>query len=341
MEYLTLQDIPHRHNYHSRRMASPDAPRAGSQLPGMAQSHHMRNSPPFQPGEQRPSNTLPSFSQLMQNVREPSPPRTPSRKNVSMESSPVSRTHFDEVAWESDSKHRRTDTASSSTSAYSAYDPRHPTAVEATARAQQAAYPHHYHRPSLPYATPPPAGAVTGHARHHSASVVHASHAAGYPYHHGHSAPTAHYAAPHQAAAYEHRGSYYPEPHYEHQDPYYASVQPYMSAPPPGYEIGYHPQVQPYNNYTFQATMSADQNSFSNRKRRGNLPKEATTILKNWYAAHQDSPYPSEDEKNELVRSTMLTMNQVSNWFINARRRFPGKEGREQRGSVGHPRSAE
>jgi hypothetical protein len=148
MEYLTLQDIPHRHfnSLSARRMASPDDPRekAGASLPGLAavceahlllprsvtpplvpslplslplppapppvsgpqtrpqgvraslavapptdcapkttplprldslypvdthidpqQSHHMRNSPPFQPGEQRqPQNSLPSFSQV-------------------------------------------------------------------------------------------------------------------------------------------------------------------------------------------------------------------------------------------------------------------------------------
>jgi len=32
-------------------------------------------------------------------------------------------------------------------------------------------------------------------------------------------------------------------------------------------------------------------------------------------------PYPTEDEKQELMRQTGLQMNQISNWFINARRR--------------------
>ncbi|KAI1743997.1 homeobox KN domain-containing protein [Xylaria scruposa] len=57
------------------------------------------------------------------------------------------------------------------------------------------------------------------------------------------------------------------------------------------------------------------------RKRRGNLPKETTEILRNWFLAHLAHPYPTEDEKQALMRETNLQMNQISNWFINARRR--------------------
>ncbi|KAK8155688.1 hypothetical protein IWX90DRAFT_489644 [Phyllosticta citrichinensis] len=65
------------------------------------------------------------------------------------------------------------------------------------------------------------------------------------------------------------------------------------------------------------------------RKRRGNLPKEATNRLKRWFADHGDSPYPSEEEKVQLSRETGLGLNQISNWFINARRRQPGRDARE------------
>lgn len=47
------------------------------------------------------------------------------------------------------------------------------------------------------------------------------------------------------------------------------------------------------------------------RKRRGNLPKEATKILKEWFGKHQESPYPTEDEKQELCRITNLQISQV------------------------------
>ncbi|CAK7215652.1 homeodomain super [Sporothrix curviconia] len=57
------------------------------------------------------------------------------------------------------------------------------------------------------------------------------------------------------------------------------------------------------------------------RKRRGNLPKETTDKLRAWFADHLHHPYPSEDEKQDLMQQTGLQMNQISNWFINARRR--------------------
>jgi hypothetical protein len=58
------------------------------------------------------------------------------------------------------------------------------------------------------------------------------------------------------------------------------------------------------------------------RKRRGNLPKSVTAILKQWLIDHCRNPYPTEVEKTGLRDKTDLTLNQISNWFINARRRL-------------------
>lgn len=57
------------------------------------------------------------------------------------------------------------------------------------------------------------------------------------------------------------------------------------------------------------------------KRRRGNLPKAVTETLKKWFQDHIAHPYPSEDEKQKLMDDTGLSMSQVSNWFINARRR--------------------
>lgn len=58
------------------------------------------------------------------------------------------------------------------------------------------------------------------------------------------------------------------------------------------------------------------------RQKRGVLPKHATAIMKAWLFQHIVHPYPSEDEKRHIAAQTNLTLLQVNNWFINARRRI-------------------
>ena len=43
--------------------------------------------------------------------------------------------------------------------------------------------------------------------------------------------------------------------------------------------------------------------------------------MTDWLREHQDNPYPNDDEKEALIISTRLTINQINYWFTNARRR--------------------
>ncbi|KAI9887135.1 MAG: hypothetical protein M1823_001042 [Watsoniomyces obsoletus] len=84
-----------------------------------------------------------------------------------------------------------------------------------------------------------------------------------------------------------------------------------------GSRDGYH---DPYNQMGYTSP-NGSSGSVPPRRRRGNLPRPVTDLLKNWFRAHQSHPYPSEEEKQILMGQTGLTITQLSNWFINARRR--------------------
>ncbi|XP_045115720.1 homeobox protein homothorax-like isoform X22 [Portunus trituberculatus] len=71
-----------------------------------------------------------------------------------------------------------------------------------------------------------------------------------------------------------------------------------------------------------EGTEEDDDASKKNQKKRGIFPKVATNILRAWLFQHLTHPYPSEDQKKQLAQDTGLTILQVNNWFINARRRI-------------------
>lgn len=56
---------------------------------------------------------------------------------------------------------------------------------------------------------------------------------------------------------------------------------------------------------------SMDPTDPRNKRRRGNLPKPVTDILRGWFHEHLDHPYPSEEDKQVFMAQTGLTMSQV------------------------------
>ncbi|KAL3843543.1 hypothetical protein ACJIZ3_000946 [Penstemon smallii] len=60
---------------------------------------------------------------------------------------------------------------------------------------------------------------------------------------------------------------------------------------------------------------------FLKKRKKGKLPKGATTALLDWWNTHYRWPYPTEEEKNRLSDITGLDQKQINNWFINQRKR--------------------
>jgi len=66
--------------------------------------------------------------------------------------------------------------------------------------------------------------------------------------------------------------------------------------------------MYPGSNFPYGSEGSDGGHDSKQRKRRGNLPKETTDKLRAWFVAHLQHPYPTEDEKQDLMRQTGLQM---------------------------------
>ncbi len=54
------------------------------------------------------------------------------------------------------------------------------------------------------------------------------------------------------------------------------------------------------------------------------LPRSTVDYLKNWMMSpdHIAHPYPTEKEKLEIMAATGIELKQLTNWFVNNRKRF-------------------
>lgn len=60
------------------------------------------------------------------------------------------------------------------------------------------------------------------------------------------------------------------------------------------------------------------------KKSRRELPPHTVAILKGWMLSpeHVKHPYPTDEDKQMLLRKTGINMKQLTNWFTNARKRI-------------------
>ena len=109
----------------------------------------------------------------------------------------------------------------------------------------------------------------------------------------------------------------------------YSAYQHYGSAPNPEY---YYPngayQERPFpgpsasGGYHSSFDNVSDYSDSKNKRRRGNLPKAVTDILRAWFLNHVAHPYPTEAEKQELIARTGLTISQVGLLICHAIRKY-------------------
>lgn len=61
---------------------------------------------------------------------------------------------------------------------------------------------------------------------------------------------------------------------------------------------------------------------YSSSEGPGHIPPEAKRILDEWMFNHRFYCYPSKSEKQQLSMATKLSVQRISNWFVNSRRRI-------------------
>jgi hypothetical protein len=79
------------------------------------------------------------------------------------------------------------------------------------------------------------------------------------------------------------------------------------------------PSLDPSDDWTDSPSTSP-----RNRRQRSGrrLPSQSTGLLKRWIKEHSHHPYPTEQEKVDMMDKTGMNLKQINNWFINARRRY-------------------
>lgn len=107
-------------------------------------------------------------------------------------------------------------------------------------------------------------------------------------------------------------GNFSPRSTYNHNAQYPSTMESYSpTVDPYAYSNGHSwPPSLPYP--SGYPNMSDSSSINSGRRRRGNLPKHVTDILRAWFHEHLDHPYPTDEDKQMLIGRTNLSISQVS-----------------------------
>ena len=63
------------------------------------------------------------------------------------------------------------------------------------------------------------------------------------------------------------------------------------------------------------------ESDFGAKRKKNHLSEHSTARLRAWWDEHPGWPYPNDEQKEELMQATGLSVTQVNNWFINQRKR--------------------
>jgi hypothetical protein len=88
-------------------------------------------------------------------------------------------------------------------------------------------------------------------------------------------------------------------------------------------ETSFPANVDAENNDPVSPTASATKKSNAKRKS-ASLPSETVEYLKAWMMSpeHIAHPYPTEQEKVDIMKDTKIELKQLTNWFVNNRKRY-------------------
>ena len=72
---------------------------------------------------------------------------------------------------------------------------------------------------------------------------------------------------------------------------------------------------------SFASEMGSESPDSNVHLSKNRFSSQTVAILNNWLFSNQHHPFPSVEEKQELMESTGLSSQQLAQWFTNARRR--------------------